>query len=76
MSLFNPNKRRVRKLRRSIRRNKRYLKSIDTCIAYFESEIAAAEVSLKDARKLRSKIMCETDQLRAELRKAEENDDM
>ena len=52
------------------------MKSIDTCIAYFESEIAAAEVSLKDARKLRSKIMCETDQLRAELRKAEENDDM
>lgn len=75
MSLFNLNKRRVRKLRRCIRRNKRHLKFLDTCIARFESEIAAEEASLKDARKMRSKIMCETDQLCAELRNAEENDD-
>lgn len=75
MGLFNPNKRRVRKLRRCIRRNKRHLKFLNTCIACFESEIAAEEASLKDARKMWSKIMCETDQLRAELRKAEENDD-
>lgn len=48
---------------------------LDMCITRFESEIAAAEASLKDARKIRSEIICETEQFRSELRKAGENDD-
>lgn len=75
MNLFDMNKRRIRKLRRGIRRNDRYLKMFDMCITRFESEIAAAEASLKDARKIRSEIICETEQFRSELRKAGENDD-
>lgn len=73
MNIFDKNKRHIRKLRRNIRRNDRYLKVFDACITNFESEITAAETGLKEARKIRSEIICETDQLRAELRKAEEN---
>lgn len=74
---FNTGKKHARKLRSKIRRDERFLKKIDDCIVRFESEITAAELSLKDAKKIKTEIRCEIDQFRSELAKIEESiDDM